>query len=516
MLNTSELTNLPSTTLKNFQDVLGSENLLTDRTSLGGYQTATFTTTQQVIAVLRPQNVSEVRECLKVANESKIPLYPISRGKNWGLGSRVPVQDNNVILDLSRMNRMHDYNEKLAYITVEPGVTFRQVYEFLQEQNSQLFISVIGGSPEASVIGNTLERGDGSGPYGERAAHVCGYEVILPTGECIHTGFGRFANASTKAVHRWGVGPALDGLFTQSNLGIVTKMTVWLSPVPKYFQVFQCIIQDVSYLSNVLDRVQPLILQDIIKGSCLGLWNSYKYLAKEGRYPWKIMDGKTPLSLKELKGFERWSINGALYSGSREEGLAVRKTIKEALTDGIERIIFADVENYGDSIRDSAFLGVPSDENIRSTYWRKKTSIPQQMNPDRDGCGVLWLCPVLPFDGQVISEALQLVEATVKKYDFEPNIAMNCNCGRRVDIFVAIMYDRDTPGEDTRAMSCHDDVLQLLTNAGHIPYRLGIQSMNSLPAAQDDYGFLMRKLKQTLDPNDILAPARYDFRNDWS
>ncbi len=97
-------------------------------------------------------------------------------------------------------------------------------------------VSVTGSTPDSSLIGNALERGAGSGPYYDRFAHVCNLEVILPTGECINTGFGRFPEAKTASLHRWGVGPYLDGIFTQSNLGIVTEMTVWLAPLPTYFQ----------------------------------------------------------------------------------------------------------------------------------------------------------------------------------------------------------------------------------------------------------------------------------------
>ena len=129
-----------------WQDLLGIENVLIDRATIAAMQTATFATKQQVLAVIRPANVKEVQGCIKIANQYKTPIYPISCGKNWGLGSRVPVQSNNVILDLSRLNRIVDYNEKLAYITVEPGVTFRQVYEYLRQQKSNLFVSVIGGS----------------------------------------------------------------------------------------------------------------------------------------------------------------------------------------------------------------------------------------------------------------------------------------------------------------------------------------------------------------------------------
>ena len=65
-------------------------------------------------------------------------------------------------------------------------------------------------------------------------------------------------------------------------------------------------------------------------------------------------------------------------------------------------------------------------------------------------------------------------------------------------------------------MECHHKTLNYLNQKGYIPYRLGIQSMNGLPKAQDDYGHLIRTLKQGLDPHDILSPGRYDFRNEWS
>ena len=515
MLDTALSINSSFPSLQMFWDILDPENVLTDTASLCDYQTATFTTSQQVLAVLKPVDVSQIQACVKVANQYKTPIYPISGGKNWGLGSRVPVQDNCIILDLSRLNRILDFNEKLAYITVEPGVTFKQVYEFLRQQNSNLFLSVIGGSPDASLIGNTLERGDGIGPYGERAAHVCGFEVILPTGECIHTGFGRFTNATATPVSRWGVGPATDGLFTQSNLGIVTKMTFWLRPLPKFFQVFTCSIPDLAYLSGLLDAIQPLMLQEIIQGNCCSVWNSYKILARQGRYPWKLMGGKTPLDLKELQRFERWVSSAAIYSASREQGLAQRQIIEQALAGKVEELIFADDDTHPELREDDLFLGIPSNQNVKSTYWRKKSQIPSQLNPDSDRCGVLWLCPVFPFDGEVISPAIKAITETVKKYNFEPNLSMNLNSARSVHLFIAIMFDREVAGEDERAMSCHDELLQMLTQSGHIPYRLGIQSMNSLPPAQDDYGFFLRTLKQALDPNDILAPGRYDFRNDW-
>ncbi len=502
--------------LKAWQDILGSDNVLTDEATISGVQRATFATKQRVLAVIRPANQTEVRECVKIANQYKTPIYPVSRGKNWGLGSRVPVQSNCVVMELGRLNQIVDYNEKLAYITVEPGVTFRQVHEYLREQKSNLSVSVIGGSPDASLVGNALERGDGIGlsPYADRLDHVCGLEVVLPSGEFIHTGFGRFANAKATNISRWGVGPYLDGIFTQSNLGIVTQMTMWLMPIPKYLQVFTCVVNEPFRLENLTDTVQSLMLQGTLKGNSFHLWNCYKFLALQGRYPWKIVGGKTPLSLKELKGVEPWFGIGILQSASQEQSLAERKIIEQTLGGLLEELVFLDSNSDNFALKEKLSEAL-SDTSIKSTYWRKKKKIPSQMDPDRDSCGVIWLCPVLPFDGKQIVEILPIIESTVQYYKFEPNIGIRCSSARNIYMLLAIMYDREVAGEDKRAMECHDKVLQLLTQHGYIPYRLGIQSMNSLPPAQDDYGKLISTLKQGLDPNNILSPGRYDFRSEW-
>ncbi len=498
--------------IKAWQDLLSSEHVWTDARTISAVQTATFATQQRVLAVIRPADRMEIQACVKIANQYQIPIYPISCGKNWGLGSRVPVRDNSVVMDLSRLDRIVDYDEKLAYITVEPGVTFRQVSEYLRDIQSNLFVSVIGGSPDASLIGNAIERGDGIGPYGNRIDRVCGFEVVLPTGEFIHTGFGRFAHAKTTPLSRWGVGPDLDGIFTQSNLGIVTQMTVWLMPIPKYFQSFTCMVKDSSDLANPIDIIQTLILQGTIRENCFNFWNCYKVLARAGRYPWQVAGGKTPLSLKDLKGVEPWFGSGDLYASSQEQILAERTIIEAALTGQVAELNFSDVVSprQGDGLE----FGTPSDANIKSTYWRKKIQIPVDLDPDRDACGVLWLCPLFPFDGQQIVDALITIESIIKSYQFEPNIATICSTARTVKMFIALMYDRHEPQADLLAMECHDRLLQFLLTAGYIPYRLGVQSMNSLPIARDDYGKLMDTLKSGLDPNQILAPGRYESIGD--
>ena len=131
----------------------------------------------------------------------------------------------------------------------------------MRKRRSKLFLSVTGGPPDASVIGNVVERGTGLGPYGERLTNACGFEVVLPQGEVIRTGFGRFPNAKTAPLDRYGLGPSLDGLFTQSNLGIVTEMTVWLRPKPADFRVFSLVVNQRN-MPRLVDAIQSLAMRE--------------------------------------------------------------------------------------------------------------------------------------------------------------------------------------------------------------------------------------------------------------
>jgi 4-cresol dehydrogenase (hydroxylating) flavoprotein subunit len=530
-------------TLDAWRDIIGSAQVITDEQMLLAAQTATFTTTQTIPAIIRPANRDEVQQCVKIANQYKIPLYPISCGKNWGYGSRVPVRDGCVIIELSRLNRIVDYNEKMAYVTVEPGVTFSQLFLFLEAQKSNLFMSVTGTTTDASLIGNVLERGIGKGPYGDRIGNVSGFEVVLPTGDCIHTGFGRFGNAKTTEVSRCGVGPYIDGIFTQSNLGIVTKMTLWLTPLPKHFQTFYYSIKKEEQLEPLIETLRELRLDGTIRTPFL-IANDYRRLSLLQQYPWKEAQGQTPLAqdlMKRLKIARKldsiWAGEGALYCSSKAQGLAQRELLEERLKDLVDHLFFIDEDNLrlaillqltsigttkldlttriGTAYHRSGFIGFPRKRGLAMAYWRKSQPIPARPDLDKDRCGIVWLSPAVPFDGEQVRVVVNLIQETCLAYQFEPNIGLNCATDRSIDVTGAIIYDRATASEDERALKCYDEMLQKMTTAGYLPYRLGIHSMESLPPPIDDYGKFISTLKRALDPNDILAPGRYDFRKDW-
>ena len=279
--------------LDRWRSLVGPEHVITDLAALDSAAKATFKTAHRVTAILRPATRDQVCECVRIASRFHIPLYPLSTGKNFGYGSGAPTADA-CILDLSRMNRIVEFDEKLAYATIEPGVTQRQLYEYLRARGARLWIDATGASPDCSIIGNTVERGFGHTPYGDHFAHVCGIEVVLASGEIVNTGFARFPHAKAAPVYRWGVGPVLDGLFSQSNLGIVTRMTVWLMPIPEHFEAcfFRCDRDE--DLPPLIDALRPLRLNGTLPGAA-HIVNDYKVISGIQLYPWEEMQGATPL-----------------------------------------------------------------------------------------------------------------------------------------------------------------------------------------------------------------------------
>ena len=142
---------------------------------------------------VRPRTVEEVQQVVKLANTHKVALWTVSRGKNLGYGGHSTVVKGTIVLDLHRMNQVIEICEEYGYAIVEPGVSFFDLYEKIQQQGLDLWPSVpaIGWG---SVLGNTMDRGFGYTPNGEHSQSQCGMEVVLPNGELLRTGMGAMKN----------------------------------------------------------------------------------------------------------------------------------------------------------------------------------------------------------------------------------------------------------------------------------------------------------------------------------
>jgi (+)-pinoresinol hydroxylase len=185
-------------------------------------------------AAVAPDGVEQVQRVVKIANAHKIPIWTISTGKNLGYGSSAPLLSGSVMLDLKRMNRILEVNERNHYALVEPGVSYFDLYEYIQERKLKVWIDPADPG-WGSLIGNAVDRGGGRTPMRDHFDAHCGMEVVLPSGEVLRTGMGALPGSKTWQQYRYGFGPYVDGLFSQSSLGVVTKMGFWLFPEPEAY-----------------------------------------------------------------------------------------------------------------------------------------------------------------------------------------------------------------------------------------------------------------------------------------
>ncbi len=429
--------------MRQWRNLLGPEHVLCNDTVLDRYAQTTLPEGNRSLAVLRPESTAEVCELVKIAAAHRVPIYPISRGKNWGYGDACPVTAGQVIVDLGRMNRILEVNTELAYAVIEPGVTQGQLANHLTQTNSGLMLDVTGAGPDASIVGNTLERGFGHTPYGDHFAHSCGMEVVLADGSVLNTGFGAFENAQAASVFPWGIGPWLDGLFTQSNFGVVTKLRLHLMPVSPVVEAFALRVRDAEQLGPVVDRLRQLRLAEVVR-STVHIANDLRVLSSRQRFREIVAYAPRPLpddlraGLRKQASLGEWNVFGGLYA-PREMRRGLRSVVRREFRN-IARVTFINRRRLrwltavtstlkrfglGQSLgevaanADAAFElleGVPTDKHLTGTTWRSGGGASHR---DITSQGLIWISPVLPMTAQACREVTGLIESTMTGYGFD-------------------------------------------------------------------------------------------------
>src|SRR5262249_49301743 len=150
--------------LKELRQILGAENVLAGVDDTVSYRKIMVAVPEMDLApsgALLPASVEQIQQVLKVCNHYRIPLWTISTGKHFGYGSASPATRGQMVLDLRRMNRIIEVDPVLGTALVEPGVTYRQLRDHLDEKGYNLWIDVPSPSAIVGPVGNTLERGVG-------------------------------------------------------------------------------------------------------------------------------------------------------------------------------------------------------------------------------------------------------------------------------------------------------------------------------------------------------------------
>ena len=214
-------------------------------------------------AAVRPRLVEDVQSIVRAANTFGVPLWPISRGENLGYGGAGSHEGRSIILDLSRMKRILELSVEDAFCLIEPGVSFLDLFELLEAEGAPLWLSTPGYGL-GSIVGNALERGVGSSPYGEHAAQICGLEVVLGDGELVRTGMGAMPGSGMWQRHRTPLGPRYDELFMQSSYGVVTKMGLWLMRAPQTSVAVQIRLPERDALAALVEAMATLKREGVV------------------------------------------------------------------------------------------------------------------------------------------------------------------------------------------------------------------------------------------------------------
>ena len=197
------------------------------------------------------------------------------------------------------MNRILEIDEKLAFAVVEPGVSYQALYDELVRRGNKLMLDVTSGPPQGGMIGNALDKGAGYTPYFDHFGFSCGLEIVLGNGEIAahRRRRARFARSSMNwHTSKYSFGPILDGLFTQSNFGIVTRMGVWLLPRPPAVRSFHFTFPDDDDLETIIELCRPLKLSNFVP-TLFRVSNDLYLCGSEGESPeYERVGGKRSIS----------------------------------------------------------------------------------------------------------------------------------------------------------------------------------------------------------------------------
>ncbi|HTW38253.1 MAG TPA: FAD-binding oxidoreductase [Steroidobacteraceae bacterium] len=450
-------------------------------------------------AAVLAASLSEVQGVLAVCNKYKVPIWPISTGRNFGFGSAAPATAGQVILDLKRMDRILEVDPVLCTALVEPGVTYQQLHDYLKERKIDLWLDFPADGPLVGPVGNTLERGVGRTPYADHLAHTCGMEVVLADGRVLRTGMGSLATLPKGAswqAYKYGYGPYLDGLFTQSNFGVVTKLGLWLMPAPPSYRTVLVQYGQDEDLARAVETVRPLRLSGTITNPCT-LANATLRLTEFTRRgdlfqgTGAVPDGLI-LTVAREHGIAPWNLTFSLY-GTPEQIAPNLEIVTRVFEASGGRVVL----DYRD--------GVQSNElSLRAFGLLEWVG----------GGGLIWLPTVSAARGADAVKQRDLARGILAQYGLD-YLAAATVYGRDLHHLAAVVFDHRDPQARLRVRDCFRELISAFTQNGYGIYRASIDFMDAVART---YGGTHRQvnhaLKRALDPNGILAPGKSGIHED--
>ena len=458
-------------------------------------------------AAIAPGEVEQVQAVVKIANTRKMPLWTISTGKSLGYGGSAPLLGGSVVLDLKRMDRVIEVNDKNHYALVEPGVSYFDLYRHIKDRGLKVWIDPPDpgwGSP----VGNALERGGGYTPMRDHFDCHCGMEVVLANGDLVRTGMGALPNAKTWQQYKYGFGPYVDGIFSQSNFGVVTKMGFWLYPEPEAFLSGTVMVSKHDDLHALVEVFTNLINSNIVQATTTVV-SPLAY----GRDP-ELAALRARGSTKDLedyaaqKNIPYWSVSLPFY-GAPKVIAAQWEYARDLFAAAIPGARFQDGPSYRfpleadqlAKITNPVPFGVPSLQTFSVGGPRSQ--------------GHMWFSPIIPMTGDAVLEAQQVFDQVHKDLGESGGSSAAFPVwsffARAFVIIYFFPIEHDVE-KNRRNREIYRRLVKTSAERGWGEYRTHTAFMGEISDAYSFNDHALRRLHETikdaLDPNGILAAGK--------
>jgi FAD/FMN-containing dehydrogenase len=426
--------------------------------------------------VVRPASTEEVAAVVSICNETRTPIVP--QGGNTGLcGGATPYEHGGeILMSLTRMNKVRDIDVLNFAITVEAGVILADVQKVAQEADRYFPLS-LGGEGTARIGGNLSTNAGGTGVlrYGPARDLCLGLEAVLPD--------GRIWNGLT-GLRKDNTGYDLKHLFigAEGTLGIITAACLKLFPKPADIQTSFVAVHDQHAAVELLARARRITDDRVI---------TFEYLQREAiefslRH---IADTRDP-----MRSVYQHYVLMELAAGE-SSAVSLRDMMEAVLSDGME----------GGIVLDAVFA---ESGQQAADFWRIRETIPEAQKYEGASSKHDISVPISKV-------ADFLIEATAELEKMIPGIRP-CTFGHVGDGNIHFNFTRPSDMSDDEFKDIEPEIHKAVYDRtvamnGSISAEHGIGRLRrseletyKSPVALD----VMRAIKATLDPNGIMNPEK--------
>ena len=452
--------------INKLKSISGDDSVITDSDDLNIYSkdyTENLSFCPEVI--IKPHNTKEVSEIIKLANELNIPVVP--RGGGTGLSGGALAIYGGICLSMERFKKIIEIDEENFQAIVEPGVITQVLMEECEKLG--LYYPTDPSSKGSSFLGGNLAECSG-GPravkYGVTKDYVLGLEFVTPTGEIINSGARVLKNVTGYNLTQLLIG-------SEGTLGIITKIIFKLVPLPRYKKLMLAAFNNIEDCAKTVSK----IFQAGITPSALELMENSAMKAAEHQLGKKFPNGEAAAQLLiEVDG----NYEESLYKDI--------EIIAEIVTDnGAYDVILAEDKQKMDELWSLRRCIGEAVKSI-SEYKEEDTVVPRSRIPE-------------------------LIKG-VKEISAQYGITTICY-GHAGDgnVHVNILKDKlDDKSWENNLETAIKEIFRLTVSLGGTisgEHGIGYSQKNYLPIALGkDEIMLMKNIKKTMDPNNIMNPGK--------